>query len=73
MPLVQRIHSRPHTIAEFRRAATLRYREAVRLAVAGDRLAAIYLSGYAAEMLLKAAYFRLTGKKLHDPFIPSRT
>lgn len=60
MPLIQRL-STDHTIHEFRTAARLRFREASRLAVAGDRLAAIYLGGYAAEILLKAAYFRLTG------------
>lgn len=60
MPLIARI-AQDHTVREFRAAAGLRYREAQRLAVAGDRLAAIYLWGYAAEMLLKAAYFRLRG------------
>src|SRR5436190_1788620 len=60
MPLIARI--RPsHSIREFRTAARLRYQEGRRLAVAGDRLAAIYLWGYSAEMLLKAAYFRLKG------------
>src|SRR5437899_1926081 len=71
MPLLNRLPSN-HTIREFRIAAALRYREATHLATAGDRLAAIYLCGYAAEMLLKAAYFRLLGKSpveaitLHD-------
>jgi hypothetical protein len=60
MPLIQRL-SQEHTISQFRAAALMRYREASRLATAGDRLAAIYLGGYAAEMLLKAAYFRLAG------------
>jgi hypothetical protein len=41
-------------------AASLRYNEA-------RRLASIYLGGYAAEMLLKAAYFRLAGWGLADP------
>lgn len=50
-----------HTIRDFRAAAGHRYQEGRRLALAGDRLAAIYLWGYAAEMLLKAAYFRLAG------------
>jgi hypothetical protein len=36
-------------------------REATHLATANHRLGAIYLSGYAGEMLLKAAYFRLAG------------
>src|SRR5262249_43227714 len=60
MPLIARLRAE-HSVRDFRAAAGLRYREAQRLAVAGDRLAAIYLGGYAAEMLLKAAYFRLTG------------
>jgi hypothetical protein len=60
MPLIARV-PRDHSIHEFRAAAGLRYWEARRLAIAGDRLAAIYLWGYTAEMLLKAAYFRLRG------------
>ncbi|MBN9122267.1 MAG: hypothetical protein J0I06_24525 [Planctomycetes bacterium] len=61
MPLVTRAAARPHTTAAFRAAAGARYREAVQLEVGGHRLAAVYLFGYAAEMLLKAAYFRLAG------------
>jgi len=60
MPLIARLSS-SHTITSFRLAAGSRFQEATRLAIAGDRLSAIYLAGYAAEMLLKAAYFRLTG------------
>lgn len=66
MPLLQRIPGH-HTIHEFRRAAGQRYGEAARLVLAGDRLAAIYLSGYAAEMLLKAAFFRLAGRTSKTP------
>jgi HEPN domain-containing protein len=66
VPLVARLPGH-HTIQTFRAAASLRYNEARRLAIAGDRLAAIYLSGYAAEMLLKAAYFRLEGRGPADP------
>jgi hypothetical protein len=66
MPLIARI-SATHTIREFRQAATLRYNEGRRLTIAGDRLAAIYLWGYTAEMLLKAAYFRLM---LYGPTTP---
>jgi hypothetical protein len=58
MPLIARIPA-THNIREFRLAATLRYNEGRRLVLAGDRLAGIYLWGYATEMLLKAAYFRL--------------
>jgi hypothetical protein len=60
MPLIARIPA-DHSIRDLRVAAGLPYREAQRLAMAGDRLAAIYLFGYVAEMLLKAAYFRLVG------------
>jgi hypothetical protein len=65
MPLIDRLPPH-HTIREFRAAAIVRYWEATRLVAAGDRLAGIYLSGYTAEMLLKAAYFRLTGKGPND-------
>jgi hypothetical protein len=60
MPLIARIAPN-HTIRTFRAAAKLRYDEACGLAHRGDRLAAIYLWGYCAEMLFKAAYFRLIG------------
>jgi hypothetical protein len=66
MPLIQRIGP-SHTIREFRAAALLRFREASRLAIHDHRLGAIYLCGYAAEMLLKAGYFRLAGKTAADP------
>src|SRR5687767_599132 len=66
MPLIQRL-SADHTIREFRTAALMRLREATHLAVAGHRLGAVYLSGYSAEMLLKAAYFRLSGWGLTAP------
>ena len=65
MPLIRRI-SRAHTIGKFRSAARQRFEEAKRSATAGDRLAGIYLCGYAAEMLLKAAYFRLRGRMPGD-------
>lgn len=48
-------------IREFDRAATERHADASALIAAGRRTAAVYLSGYVAEMLLKAAYFRLVG------------
>jgi hypothetical protein len=61
MPLANRILRKEHSIGEFREAAKLRLQEARRLASSGDRLTAVYLAGYAAEMLLKAAFFRLRG------------
>ena len=60
MPLIRRI--RDHTVRGFRKAARLRFEEAKRSAIAGDRLIGIYLCGYAAEMILKVAYFRLEGR-----------
>jgi hypothetical protein len=70
MPLIARTPV-DHSIREFRAAAGMRYHEARRLAVLGDRLAAIYLWGYAAEMLLKAAYFRLIGRAPTQPITVS--
>jgi hypothetical protein len=49
----------PDSIREFRAAARQRFDDAVSLAAAGRRTAAIYLWGYTAEMTLKAAYFTL--------------
>jgi hypothetical protein len=64
--LISRI-PRDHTTRDFRLAARQRFEEAKRSAAVGDRLIGVYLCGYAAEMLLKAAYFRFIGKKLTDP------
>src|SRR4051794_20319239 len=47
----------PDTIARFERSAPLRLEEGDVLAIRYP-LTAIYLYGYSAEMLLKAAYFR---------------
>lgn len=66
MALLERIAD-SHTAAEFRRTARLRYAEAERAGKAGDRLIAVYLAGYAAEMTLKSAYFRVAGKGPDDP------
>lgn len=53
----------PESIREFRASALRRYQEGISLSIAGReyRTGAIYLWGYAAEMTLKAAYFRLLG------------
>ncbi|MBX9622870.1 MAG: hypothetical protein K2X82_03560 [Gemmataceae bacterium] len=61
MPLAHRVGNRPHTVRAFRAAAGARYRDGVALAEADRPLGAVYVLGYAAEMLLKAAYFRLRG------------
>jgi hypothetical protein len=60
MPLLDRLGTE-HTIRQFRSAVRWRYTEAACLHATNNRLARIYLCGYAAEMLLKAASFRLRG------------
>lgn len=54
---------RPDSIREFRAAARQRFNEGLMLATHGYRTGAIYLFGYTAEMILKAAYF---SRKLAD-------
>ena len=49
----------PDSIREFRASARQRYDDGLTAAAGGRGLAAIYLWGYSAEMLLKAAYFSL--------------
>src|SRR5437660_8473472 len=71
MPRANRALGRHHSVLAFRAAAGARHREAIRLAVSGHRLGAIYLYGYVAEMLLKAAYFRLRGWGPHTPITHS--
>lgn len=66
MPLLARIQGH-HSIRYFRGAARMRFQEAQRLFLGGERLGAVYLSGYVAEMILKAAYFRLRGWLPSDP------
>ena len=67
MALLDRIPTpETHTVGEFRRAARLRFAEANRSVDAGDRLIGVYLAGYSAEMTLKAAYFRVDGKRSRE-------
>jgi hypothetical protein len=49
------------SIREFRAAARQRFDDALALSAARRRTAAIYLWGYAAEMIVKAAYFSFIG------------
>jgi len=51
----------PDSISEFRAAARLRFDDASILHQNGRRSAAIYLFRYAAEMILKAAFFEHSG------------
>jgi hypothetical protein len=51
----------PESIREFDASARERFEDGLALAGQGRRTGAIYLWGYSAEMLVKAAYFRLAG------------
>jgi hypothetical protein len=50
----------PECIREFRAAAWHRFNDGLELAGRGRRTGAIYMWGYCAEMVLKAAYFSIT-------------
>jgi hypothetical protein len=56
-----RLERSPDCVAHFHIAAQTRCHDALLLAEHGASAAAIYFWGYAVEMLLKAAYFRLIG------------
>lgn len=51
----------PDSIREYRASARQRFDDALAMAGHGRRTGAIYLWGYTAEMVLKAAYFSLIG------------
>ena len=57
--LTERI--KPDSIDEFVAAACERYSDGIALAAQARRTGAIYLFGYSAEMVMKAAYFRAIG------------
>ncbi len=59
------------SIYRFRAAASLRNQEASVLASSGRDAAAVYLSGYVAEMTLKAAWFALVGFDENARIAPS--
>ncbi len=61
MPKILPDRWQPESIREFRASALERYNDGLASAAAGRRTGAIYLWGYCAEMLLKAAYFPLAG------------
>jgi hypothetical protein len=61
MPTSLLARCQPDCIREFRLSAKQRYNDGLALAAAGRRTGAIYVWGYVAEMILKAAYFSLTG------------
>lgn len=64
-PLLARLN--PDSIAEFRAAALERFRDGEAAAALDRRTAAIYLWGYAAEMIVKAAYFSLAQYPMDQP------
>jgi hypothetical protein len=57
----------PDSIAGFRAAARQRSLDAIALQAAGRRSGAIYFWGYVAEMILKAAFFEVSGFAEHQP------
>jgi hypothetical protein len=57
--LLARSIQAPETVGSFLAAADQRFKDAEALEAAGRRLGAVYLYGYAAEMLIKSAYFRV--------------
>jgi len=57
----------PDSIREFRAAASERFEDGSAAEEAGRRTAAIYLWGYTAEMILKAAYFAAIGYASSTP------
>jgi hypothetical protein len=73
MTLRARLESIPETLQEFDLALEERFREGQVLVNSGnarDASAGIYLLGYAAEMLLKGAYFRFEGAAPGDLIAP---
>jgi hypothetical protein len=61
MPKILLDRCAPDSVREFRLAARRRFEDGVELADAEHRLSAIYVFGYAAEMILKAGYFSVVG------------
>jgi hypothetical protein len=57
----------PDSIAEFRAAARQHFFDASALETADRRTAAVYLWGYVAEMILKAAFFNVSGFPERQP------
>jgi hypothetical protein len=57
----------PDSIDEFLAAACERYCDGIELAAQARRMGAIYLFGYSAEMVMKAAYFRAIGVSNRAP------
>jgi len=70
MALRSRLEAIAETINDLVLAAEEKYWESREMMTAGRPGAGIYLTGYAAEMLLKTAVFRVDGASLGDPVRP---
>lgn len=70
MSLRSQLAGKVETLQEFSLAAAEKYDEGQRLIAENDFGAGIYLLGYAAEMILKNAYFRFTGAAVSDEIGP---
>lgn len=61
MPIRSLFRSVPETILGFEAAAEEKYEDGFNLMATASQGNGVYLMGYAAEMLLKSAYFRVVG------------
>ena len=67
MSFRERLEAEPETVQEIEAAAELRYEEAILfLKNEATRTIGVYVMGYAAEMLLKTAYFRFRDAASYD-------
>jgi len=67
MPIRSLIQSAPETIQGFEAAAEEKYEDGFNLLASDSPGSGVYLMGYAAEMLLKSAYFRIAGLGVNTP------
>ena len=61
MPIRSQVQALPETVRGFEAAAEEKYEDGFNLMASSSPGNGLYLMGYAAEMLLKSAYFRLIG------------
>ena len=61
MPIRSLFQSSPETVLGFEAAAEEKYEDGFNLMATASQGNGVYLMGYAAEMLLKSAYFRVVG------------
>lgn len=67
MPIRSQTQSVPETIQGFEAAAEDKYEDGFNLMASASPGNGVYLMGYAAEMLLKSAYFRVAGLSVSAP------